>query len=225
MSKKKDWKTQTSKVKKFWYFVWYDDSLLAHLMYFGLAFIFIKFLLFPTLGLLLNNDYPIVAIVSGSMQHKVVDSQVCDKYVSDLENGKLDYDTWWDICGEYYEKNFKLSKEVFSEFKYSYGLNIGDVMVLYGKSTDTIEVGETLVFYPDMSCAGAPPGPVIHRLVEIKEVDGERFFTTKGDFNPSVWECMERSISEDRVIGVAKVRVPYIGYLKVLLNNLVNFII
>ena len=221
VKKKKDWKNQKSTFKKYMYYVLYDDSILAHILYFGFAFIFIKYMLFPTLGFALNNDYPVVAIVSGSMQHKIVDSRVCDKTVSN-EDGSLDFDQWWTLCGDYYESEFSLTKEEFSTFDYSSGLNIGDVMVLYGKSLDEIEVGETLVFYPDMSCAGAPPGPVIHRLVEINEVDGERVFTTKGDFNPQVWECLERSISEERVIGVAVARVPFIGYLKVWLNSLVS---
>ena len=181
-NKKKDWRLETSKFKKFWYYVWYDDSLLAHMLYFGLAFIFIKFMLFPTLGLFLNNDYPIVAIVSGSMQHKIVDGQVCGNLVSE-ENGGLSYDSWWSICGSYYEDNFGITKEEFSDFEYSNGLNIGDVMVLYGRDVKDIEVGETLIFYPNMSCIGAPPGPVIHRLIEINEIGDSRIFLAKGGLN------------------------------------------
>ncbi len=219
--KKKNWKQESSIFKKYLYYILYDDSIFAHLLYFVLAFIVIKFLLFPTLGFFLQNDYPVVAIVSGSMQHKVVDSLICDKQVS-VEDSSLDIDQWWNFCGDYYDE-FNISKDDFKEFKYSNGLNIGDVMVLYGKSIDDIEVGETLVFYPDSSCPGFPPGPVIHRLVEISKTNETTFFTTKGDFNPRVWECMERSISQDRVIGVAVARIPYLGYLKVWLNNLISF--
>ncbi len=219
-SKKKDWRKQKNLFLKFWYYIWYDDSLLSYVANFIFAFILIKFLIFPTLGFFLGNDFPVVAIVSGSMEHKVADNVVCGNVIYDVSKTSLDFNSWWDLCGDYYERNFDLNKEEFSEFKYSDGLNIGDVMVLLGVEPSEVEVGDTLVFYPEMSCAGAPPGPVIHRVVEINEVDGEFFYTTKGDHNDAVWECMERKFSEDRIIGVAELRIPYLGYFKVILSRI-----
>ena len=64
--------------KRFWRFIWYDDSALSYILNFAFAFVVIKFLFFPAIGFALNNDYPIVAIVSGSMEHKIVDGRICD---------------------------------------------------------------------------------------------------------------------------------------------------
>lgn len=52
--------------------------------------------------------------------------------------------------------------------------------------------------------------PTTHRIVEIKEVDGVKMYTTKGDANNSPDSA---TISKDTVRGKVFVSVPYVGYL------------
>src|SRR3989344_2683697 len=73
--------------KKIWRFIWYDDSLLSWIVSILLAFIIVKFIIFPGLGFLLNTQLPVVAVVSGSMEH----------------NG--DFDKFWERQGSWYEEN------------------------------------------------------------------------------------------------------------------------
>ncbi len=58
---------------------------------------------------------------------------------------------------------------------------------------------------------------IVHRLVKIVDVDGERFYYTKGDANNAMDNY---AISKDMILGVVNVKVPYIGYPTVWLKNL-----
>ena len=209
-------------LKKFWNYIWYDDSFMSYVLNFVFAFLFIKFLFFPVIGFALNNDFPIVAIVSGSMEHKIVDNRVCDVYVKDIKNEKLSIDSWWEYCGNYYVKNYNLTLDDFEDYDYKNGLNVGDVMILYGKSPENIEVGEVLVFEPQNRVWYESHGPVIHRIVKKWQDEGGKYhFQTKGDHNPSSTQNFEGDISEDKVFAVAAVRIPFIGYAKLALNNVI----
>jgi len=103
--------------KKAWYFIWEDDSWASWFVNIILAFVIIKFLVYPGLGWALSTSHPIVAVVSSSMEH----------------DGN--FDEWWAsqaICAdnkkctqEEYYAQLKISKE---EFK-SYSLkNVSCVM-------------------------------------------------------------------------------------------------
>lgn len=219
------------KAKHLWEYIWYGESLGSYLLNLALAFVIIKFVFFPTLGLILNNNFPIVAIVSGSMEHKIVDHKICSSHVIDISKQSLNKDDWWNFCGKYYEDNFNLTKENFSNFDYENGLNIGDVMILYGKNPKNIQVGEVLVFIPQDKMPNGQSnfftnyGPVIHRVVEKYEKDGKFYFRTKGDHNPDSKTGFENNIPEEDVIGVAVLRIPFVGYVKLFLNNIIVFIV
>ena len=62
----------------------------------------------------------------------------------------------------------------------------------------------------------APPSePIVHRVI-AKKYDSGWFFLTKGDANPS----HDRSwVPESRVIGIVVGRIPYIGWIKILLTE------
>jgi hypothetical protein len=228
-------------IRKFWNYLWYDDSIGSYVLNFIVAFIFIKYIFFPGLGFILNNDYPVVAIVSGSMEHKFAPKSdsygrpelnpdntytyfLCTQTYSEDKkfinfDKKVDLDEFWDVCGDYYETNFNITQDMFSEFRFNKGLNIGDVMILYGKKPENIEIGEVLVFKPQSEAFFNNYGPVIHRVVDKWEEDGEIFFRTKGDHNGESFENFENKISEDDVFGVGVVRIPYIGYAKLLFTR------
>lgn len=206
-------------LKKFWRFTWKDDSFLSYVSALLVSLIFIKFILFPGLSLIFQTDYPVVAIVSGSMEHKISDGRVCSSSLINQKNSNLNFEEYWNFCGYYYENNFNLNSSYFETFPFSSGLNIGDMMVLYGKKIEKIQVGDVLVFIPEDRSFYYNYGPVIHRVVDIFEEDGKKYFQTKGDHNPVSFPNFETKISEDDVLGVALVRVPYLGLPKYWLSS------
>ena len=140
-----------SAISKAWHFIWDEDSIWSWLINVLIAFVIIKYLLYPGLGLLLGTSVPIVAVVSGSMEH-----------TGNLEN-------YWSnpICcdsfcanqavpGEYYSKS-NIGFEDFKEFDFANGFNKGDIMIL--ANAKNAEVGEVLVYLANR------PDPIIHRVI------------------------------------------------------------
>ncbi|MFW9969483.1 MAG: signal peptidase I [Candidatus Odinarchaeota archaeon] len=100
----------------------------------------------------------------------------------------------------------------------------GDLLFVYGKDpaqikNGTIEgkEGEIIVFdaWNLEGWIHAPRDPIVHRVVD-KWYDGGWFFLTKGDANPSVDEA---PVPESRVLGVVVGRIPYIGWVKIILTD------
>ncbi len=187
-------------LKKIWWFIWESDSIWSWMVNIILAFILIKFIVYPGLGFALSTSHPIVAVVSGSMEH----------------DG--DFDRWWDssaVCsvddctqGIFYNE-IGISKQEFLEFKYEDGFNMGDIMILKGTKPEKIKLGDVLVF------RSIRPDPIIHRVIKIQQEDGVYYFQTKGDHNSNSYESLgEHKIPQDKVIGKAVVRVPYLGWIK-----------
>lgn len=226
---------------KFLKWSWEDNSFLSYISFLFLVFIFLKLIFFPIIGFALNTNYPIVAIVSGSMEHKAVNPcyqmdffgncivenqnvyQICSMVFE--EEKEVNSENFWNFCGNYYEKEYNLTKEEFNEFPYESGLNIGDVMILYGQKPKKIEVGDVIVFKPEDDNFYKKRGPVIHRVVK-KTQEGEKlYFTTKGDHNSKSQENFETKIPEENIIGKAVFRIPYLGLAKIYLTRLIGFFI
>lgn len=100
----------------------------------------------------------------------------------------------------------------------------GDLLFLKGKNPATIKSGtiegkegDIIVFdartLPDWI---NPPGdPIVHRVID-KTYDNGWLFRTKGDANPTPdggW------VPESRILGVVCGRIPYIGWVKILLTD------
>ncbi len=82
-------------LKKIWYFIWEDDSIWSWIVNIILAFVIIKFIVYSGLGFMLSTSHPIVAVVSGSMEHKIVEDnsgvlRLCDKTYIKKESIKFD---------------------------------------------------------------------------------------------------------------------------------------
>lgn len=200
--------------KKVWNFIWHSNSIWSWIVNIILAFIIIKFIVYPLLGLVLATSHPIVAVVSESMEHD------------------QSFDQWWLSQNQWYEKE-GITKEVFQTFPYQNGFNKGDIMVLYGKDPGKIEVGDILVFDARQA------NPIIHRVVLKWYLQGEYHFKTKGDHNlnsiqnyvntrgqplgkdvPGAIEILdETDISENEVIGIGVLRIPFLGWIKVLFTD------
>ena len=177
-------------LKKVWYFLWYEDSLLSWFVNLLLAFVLVKFIIYPGIGLLLGTAYPIVAVVSGSMEH----------------NGQS-FDDWYDGTTWYSERG--ITKEQFINFPFTNAFNKGDIMVLKGIEPKAIKVGDVVVYESSRHV-----NPIIHRVVNITEDNGHYSFETKGDNNPA----SDRDLVREEQIqntGKAIIRLPLLGWIKI----------
>ena len=192
MNKKKFKKTW----KKIWWFIWEDNSIWSWIVNIILAFLIIKFLFYPGLGLIVGTQHPIVAVVSSSMEHNET------------------FDKWWPYQNQWYSK-MDISKERFETFPFKNGFNKGDIIFLIGSNPKDIRIGNIIVFQ------SAKPDPIIHRVVAKWQYNEKYYFQTKGDNRLTNQESIrstqidETNISENTVIGKALFRVPWLGYVKI----------
>lgn len=188
---------------KAWYFVWYEDSAASWIVNVVLAFLLIKFVVYPGLGALFGTSYPIVAVVSGSMEHP---------------GG---FDEWWASSAncqrpcaqrEWYAAR-NITREDFEDFPFPNGFSTGDIIVLFGAKPEKIAVGDVIVY------RSGKPYPIIHRVVEAHR-DSAVYFETKGDHNRdqinSAFENLnELHVKEEALLGRAVFRIPFLGYVKI----------
>lgn len=206
-------------LRKVWHFIWEDNSIWSWLVNVILAFVIIKFLVYPGLGLLLGTEYPIVAVISGSMDHSLADGELCGKYPVNYD-GKLD--GFWRVCGEWYDQR-GISYEEFREFPLKNGFKRGDLIVLKGREPKNINIGEVIVF--QATNRNIKPEPIIHRVVEKRKSDNTYILETKGDHNKAQindFIVKETSVNEERLLGRAWFRIPYLGYVKIIFVDLIN---
>ncbi len=183
-------------LKQVWHFIWEEDSIWSWLVNIVLAFVLIKFIVYPGLGFALNTSHPVVAVVSESMEHN------------------SNFNEWWDNANKWYtDKGIK--KEDFASFPLKNGFNKGDIMVLKGKKPENIKIGDVIVFW------SAKRDPIIHREVNKWQENEAYYFQTKGDnykTNPASIKnplLDETKISEEQIVGTAILRIPLLGYIKV----------
>lgn len=194
-------------LKKTWDFLWHSNSLASWIVNIALAFILIKFVLYPGIGFIAGTDLPVVAVISNSMEHPG-GTQAWSNADAICSTGRCVQEEW------YLEKN--ITPDDFKEFPFSRGFNKGDIMLVRGRPAQNIEVGDVVVFESGRNI------PIIHRVVRTYEEEGEIFFETKGDNNRAqITESWidERRIPEEDVLGVAFARIPYVGYVKILFTD------
>ncbi len=214
-----DWKSKRRKrvIKRVWKFIWEDDSLLSWIVNILLAFLIIKFLLYPGLGLIVGTNLPVVAVISQSMNHEG------------------NFDAWWGnnpLCaintpctysqGNWYLEH-NITKEEFKKFPLHNGFRRGDVIVLKGIKPEKLGIGDIIVFDAKESY------PVIHRIFNKTKIGGEAkgnfsmSFNTKGDHNPYPIQnarLNELHVEEDSIRGKALFKIPYIGYIRLIAADL-----
>ncbi|MHA2182944.1 MAG: signal peptidase I [Promethearchaeota archaeon] len=100
----------------------------------------------------------------------------------------------------------------------------GDLLFLKGIDAENIRNGTIegkegdIIVFDAQGLPGwfhAPVEPIVHRVVD-KKYDNGWFFLTKGDANPSpdaAW------VPETRIFGVVVGRIPYIGWVKIILTD------
>ena len=194
-------------LQKVWYFLWKEDSVASWLINIFLAFVLIRYLLYPVLGIVLGTGYPIVAVVSESMEHEPTGGILCGQQFSEPAS----FATYWQACGSWYQQR-NISSAAFRTFPFSHGFYKGDIILLWRAHPENIQVGDVLVF------RGEKPQPIIHRVVRAWPEQGHYFYQTKGDHNMDSipGESGEIRISSDRIYGKGVLRIPYLGWIKVL---------
>lgn len=184
-------------LKKTWYFIWEDDSLLSWIVNIILAYVLIKFIVYPGLGFLLSTSHPVVAVVSGSMEHN------------------SNFNGWWQSHEQQYA-SLNITKQDFIKYSFKNGFNKGDIMVLKGFNPENIELGNVIVY------SIGSKDPIIHRVVN-KWYNESYYFQTKGD-NVNIVQAFEKEINGEQVIGKALFRIPYLGYIKIWFVDLLKLI-
>ena len=193
-------------LKRIWDFLWNDDSILSWFASLLVAFVLIKFIIYPGLGLIFGTQFPIVAVVSSSMEHPGT------------------FDEWWAVHEDFYLRN-EISRTEFEEFPFRNGFNKGDIMIIFGVDPPDIKRGDILVFW------SGKPYPIIHRVTKVwvDEETGERPYQTKGDNNrdqvrqPPVLD--ETDVRVEQIVGRAAFRIPYLGYVKIWFTDFLNLLI
>lgn len=190
--KKKKPKKPTTFLGKVWYFIWHDNSVASWIVNIVLAYLIIKFIVYPGLGLVFGTNFPIVAVVSNSMEHH------------------MPLDEWWAKNEDYYLA-LNITRYDFEEYPFKNGFNRGDIMFLIGKKPEDINIGDVIVF------KSKKPYPIIHRVIK-KDDKNMWVFQTKGDNNKAQIrdsELDETQVLEEQILGKAVFRVPWLGYVKI----------
>ncbi len=196
-----------NKLKKIWNFIFHEDSLLSWLANIILAFLIVRFIIYPVLGFVLATPYPLVAVISSSMDHTSLPSananyEICGKSFPDKTSS--DINEYWNACGKFYEDKYDIEKFEFEKFPYSNGFKKGDIMILMGSKD--IKTGDVVVYLnPNYRY------PIIHRVVQKYPKNSITFYKTKGDHNPAA-DPME----VQQLVGKAVWRIPKLGYVKII---------
>ncbi|MFX0141182.1 MAG: signal peptidase I [Candidatus Hodarchaeota archaeon] len=98
----------------------------------------------------------------------------------------------------------------------------GDLLFLQGKDPATIKngtiegkEGDIIVFDAHGLWLDPPHDPIVHRVVN-KKYDNGWFFLTKGDANPNPDDAW---VPDTKIFGVVVGRIPYIGWVKIILTD------
>lgn len=184
-------------LKKTWNFIWKEDSVLSWVVNIIIAFLLVKFIIYPGLGLLLGTTYPVVAVVSGSMEHQG------------------NFEEWWENNEGWYIAS-NITKEQMSDFRFRNGFDKGDIMVLNGVDPGDVEIGDVVVY-----SSNEYNYPIIHRVTYEWEENNKYYFETKGDNNKI---ADMRRVSEDQVIGKAVFRIKWLGWIKIFFTDTISYI-
>jgi signal peptidase len=89
-------------------------------------------------------------------------------------------------------------------------INRGDAIIFEDYEGQTISTGEVIIFEKDNM-------NVVHRVIDMKLVNGEYRYYTKGDANQ---HADEGYITNNEIVGISKFRVIHIGYPTIWLRDI-----
>ena len=87
-------------------------------------------------------------------------------------------------------------------------INKGDAVIAYKVSEDKIHVNDVIVFQTRDKV-------LIHRVVEIEDIDGTRYYRTKGDANRTRDNI---NVTASMIYGKVKFKIPFVAYPSVWLS-------
>ena len=213
-------------LKNTWNWIWNSDSLLSWIVALILIFIFVKFIFFPILSLIMGTSLPLAGVESSSMDHQVVEDDLgslslCGRYAKNKVEF-IDFDKYWNFCGEWYEEN-EITKDEFSRFPLKNGFKKGDIVIVYGRFKP--KIGDIVIFKANPESLA--PRPIVHRIVKIDA----NIIQTKGDHNEkqlskdnNYLKTDETKIFEEQIIGKVVFKIPYLGWFKIWVTDLLKFI-
>ncbi len=164
-----------------------------------LVIVFYSFLSF-----VLKTNFPLVVVVSRSMEHA---ENIDKKYYKYFEN--LGYNI-----------------AQINQFPIKHGFGIGDVLVIMKQ--EKYNVGDVIAFVPkchqtleclyEPACKGIP---IVHRIVKIND---DNTYMTKGDNNEDlIRKCFsEEKIESDWIEGKVIFVLPKIGLIRYLIYKILN---
>ena len=179
--------------RKFWFLLWKDNSLKGWIFSVIFLLLFIKLIFFPLLSLTTGTSLPLAIVESCSMYH----------------NGNLfsNFDSWWNNHEEKYSE-IGINETDFLDFSMEKGFNKGDILFIIRANPKKIKEGDIIIFNSGQR------NPIIHRVIEIKEENGKKVFSTMGDNNNGQLS-FEKRITEEQLVGKAVIKlVPYGGWIK-----------
>ena len=94
-------------------------------------------------------------------------------------------------------------------------INIGDTVIVEKLSEEellNLDLGQIIAFEKDGIL-------IVHRIVDMYYKEGELVYQTKGDNNPDVDNYV---VEVNKVKGIVRFRIPYIGYPSIWLNDLID---
>jgi hypothetical protein len=189
---------------KIWFLLWKDNSFKGWLLSLIFLFVVIKFIFFPFMNLVTGTSLPLAIVESCSMYH---DGNVFSNF-----------NTWFNEHQQKYER-INVTKAEFQNFILNKGFDKGDILVLVGANPKKLKIGDIIAF-----TSGTGGTPVIHRIISIKQVNGELIFSTMGDNNAgqlvpgnNYGGIDEREINQNQLVGKAVFRlVPKMGWIKLI---------
>lgn len=200
-------------LKSIWNFLWKDESLASWIISLVLAFIIVKFIFYPLLSFIFASSMPLVVVESHSMFHQgslVKTATALPVFEQDR------FESWWNSNNQWYEEN-NIDYKQAEQWRFETGLDKGDIILLYGSKN--LKVGDIIVFNANSQ---SQKYPVIHRIIKIRQDNGETIYETKGD-NNAAQIPFEKTINEKDIIGKAILRIPKIGWIKLVFVEVVRF--
>jgi hypothetical protein len=180
---------EENNLKNFWDWLWNSESIWSYLVFLVLVFIIVKFIFLPGLSFIFQTSLPLAIVESSSMDHYSLQTPgISGNSIcgKTFENSQFfNKDEYWATCGDWYTQNTNITKEEFNGFNFNKDIQIGDVLIFNGGRSN----------------------PIIHRVISLNPIQ------TKGDHN-SAQLPEEKNISPAQIIGVAKAKVPYVGWVK-----------
>ena len=194
MNKEGDSKSKFKRfLKKSWEIIWKDDSFKGWLISLVFIFIVIKFIFFPLLNLATGTSLPLAIVESCSMYHS--------------GNVFGNFNNWWERHDAKYE-NINIDKSEFKEFTLKKGFSKGDILFIIKAKPEKLKLGDVIIFN------AGEKNPIIHRIINIKQENGEYIFSTMGDNNNGQLN-VEIKIKSEQLVGKAVLKViPSLGWTK-----------